>query len=135
MFVEWQRILKEGAVRWHFFISDNGDSMLGVSNTKSNAIIYTFDLLRGFFKPTNKQVPSPYPDQPDLVTDIRSVMSFKRNNHTYLAVAHYDMKYRNGTNIFRVDFEESPVPAIDPSIPEIITALLMKMKTELEEVL
>ena len=62
-------------------------------------------------------------------------MSFKLNNHTYLAVANYDMKYRNGTNIFRVDFEESPVPAIDPSIPEIITALLMKMKTELREVL
>ena len=44
------------------------------------------------------------------------------------------MKYRNGTNIFRVDFEDSPLPAIDPSIPEIITALLMEMKTELQEI-
>ena len=132
--MEWQRIPTEGAVRWHFFTSDNGDSMLGVSSTKSIAIIYTFDPLRGFFKPTKKQGLPPYPDQPDLVTDVRSVMPFKRNNHTYLPVANYDMKYRNGTNIFRVDFEKSPVPTIDPSIPEIITALLMRMKTELEEI-
>ena len=132
--MEWQRIPTEGAVRWHFFTSDNGDPMLGVSSTKSIAIIYTFDPLRGFFKPTKKQGLPPYPDQPDLVTDVRSVMPFKRNNHTYLPVANYDMKYRNGTNIFRVDFEKSLVPTIDPSIPEIITALLMKMKTELEEI-
>ena len=132
--MEWQRISTEGAVRWHFFTSDNGDPMLGVFSTKSIAIIYTFDPLREFFKPTKKQGLPAYTDQPDLVTDVRSVMSFKRTNHTYLPVANYDMKYRNGTNIFRVDFEKSPVPTIDLSIPEIITALLMKMKTELEEI-
>ena len=55
MFLEWQRIPTEGAVRWHFFTSDNGDPMLVVSNTKSIAIIYTFDPLRRFFKTTNKQ--------------------------------------------------------------------------------
>ena len=44
-----------GAVRWHFFTSDNGDPMLVVSNTKSIAIIFTFDPLRGLFKPTKKQ--------------------------------------------------------------------------------
>ena len=132
--MEWQRISTEGAVRWHFFTSDNGDPMLGVFSTKSIAIIYTFDPLREFFKPTKKQGLPAYTDQPDLVTDVRSVMSFKRTNHTYLPVANYDMKYRNGTNIFRFDFEKSLVPTIDPSIPEIITALLMKMKTELEEI-
>ena len=59
MFVEWQRIPTEGAVRRHFFTIDNGDPMLGVFNTKSIAIIYTFNLLRGFFKPANKQGLSP----------------------------------------------------------------------------
>ena len=61
-------------------------------------------------------------------------MSFKQNNHKCLAVATYDMKYGNGTNIFHVDFEDSPLPAIDQPIPEIITAVLMEMKAELEEI-
>ena len=69
-----------------------------------------------------------------MIPDVRSVLSFKANNQTYLAVANYNETAKSGYNIFEIRFVQSPVPQLIPSIPEIISRLLAKMTIELEQV-
>ena len=69
-----------------------------------------------------------------MVTDVRSVMPFQVDNETYLAVANYNPAYNRGYNIFKITFEERPVPKLDPTVPEIIATLLDKMAKELSQV-
>ena len=76
----------------------------------------------------------PFPNKTAEVTDVRSVMPFKVHNETYLAVANYNPSYKNGFNIFKITFEERPVPKLDPTVPEIISTLLDKMAMELSQV-
>ena len=52
LWVEWQRILTNGAVKATYFESDMGDPMLVIANSKSQAVIYTMDVIQGMFKPT-----------------------------------------------------------------------------------
>jgi len=52
LWVEWQRIPTNGAVKATFFLSDFGDPMLVIANSKAHATIYTYDVIKGIFKPT-----------------------------------------------------------------------------------
>jgi len=131
MWVQWQLIPTNGAVKWSYFTSPFDDPMLVVSNTRGPPVIFTYEPLRGLFVPTQKQDISPIPGQPDLVSDTRSVMPFKTKGDVFLAVANYDPTYKNGYNIFKIDFEMRPVEELEPTIPEVIMAHLKKMKEEL----
>ena len=55
LWVEWQRIPTQGGRKATYFLSDYGDPMLIICNSKSQAVIYTHDPLRGIFKPTRVQ--------------------------------------------------------------------------------
>ena len=55
LWVEWQRIPTNGAVKATYFENDMGDPMLVIANSKSQAVIYTMDVLQGIFKRTTVQ--------------------------------------------------------------------------------
>ncbi|XP_065649576.1 uncharacterized protein LOC100199482 isoform X2 [Hydra vulgaris] len=108
--------------------------MLVVANSKSQAVIYTYDPLRGIFKPTQLQGLNPFQWNSSFIPNVRSVMPFKMMNNTYLAVANYEKSARSGYNIFKLQFNRTSVQSLEPTIPEIISKLLEKMEKNMEEV-
>ncbi|XP_047129042.1 uncharacterized protein LOC100199482 isoform X1 [Hydra vulgaris] len=134
IWVEWQRIPTQGAVKWTYFQAEYGEPMLVVANSKSQAVIYTYDPLRGIFKPTQLQGLNPFQWNSSFIPNVRSVMPFKMMNDTYLAVANYEKSARSGYNIFKLQFNRTSVQSLEPTIPEIISKLLEKMEKNMEEV-
>ncbi|XP_066917785.1 uncharacterized protein [Clytia hemisphaerica] len=134
LWVEWQRIPTNGAVKATYFVSEFGDPMLVIANAKAQATIYTYDVVKGIFKPTMVQGLSPHPDNSSFIPDVRSVSVFSAFNETFITVANYALESRNGTNIFKVQFVRNETESSAQTVPQMIKDLLERMKQELTEV-
>lgn len=127
-FVEWQRIPTNGAVRWSSFQGPNKETFLAVANSRSQALIYVYDQIKGLFKPTAVQGVNPVASN-SIIPDVRSVKAFSLGNITYLAVANFNES--GGSNVFKVNFTYNSLPAAGKTIDEKLKISLSYVKDKL----
>ena len=127
-FVEWQRIPTNGAVRWSSFQGPNKETFLAVANSRSQALIYVYDQIKGLFKPTAIQGVNPVSSN-SIIPDVRSVKAFSVGNITYLAVANFNQS--GGSNVFKVNFTYNLLPAAGKTIAEKLKISLSYVKEKM----
>ena len=133
-FVEWQKIQTNGAIRWTSIDGPNGEVVLAVINSKSQPLLYTYDALRGIFKPTEfRGLSSGILQFPKNQTDlnIRSIKGFKMNGTTYIAVANFAKNSGREHNLFKLTFEYKPSPQLSPTLGEAINSTLVSITRQL----
>ena len=127
-FVEWQRIPTNGAVRWSSFLGPKKETFLVVANSRSQALIYVYDQIKGLFKPTAIQGVNPVSSN-SIIPDVRSVKAFSVGNNTYLAVANFNQS--GGSNVFKVNFTYNSLPAAGKTIAEKLKMSLSYVKEKM----
>eukprot|EP00794_Sanderia_malayensis_P005492 gene5492-6177_t len=128
-FVEWQKIPTNGALKISSFNVKDTGILLTVANSKSDSVIYTYDAIRGLFKPTKIKGFKQSLFNSVKAPDVRSIELFVMDNETYAAVANYKENF--GNNIFRINFAYLPLKDRQLTIPETIAKSLSAIKKQL----